>query len=532
MATVSVRWTEAPSAPARPASRLIGGLPWLVLAVVATAGLGAAREHLDKAHAALVYLLIVLGASSRQGREVGLTIAILSFLSFNFFLLPPYHTFVIHEPLDWLVLGVFLITSAVAAQQLHRAKREAELARQRAEEISRLAALGAETLNAGKAEEAVQAIAGVIRETLDLGSCEIHRRTVDGGFRSVARVVRDGWAGEGTARADALFGYVTENGGVAIERTGGSSHIAAQDGLSLASVLGENPDARVVVYPLRLRDRSVGVLRIADVDALKLSEPQRQFLDALAYYAALGVERVRLVAAEEHAHALREADRLKDALLASVSHDLRTPLTTIKALAHDIRVDGDDRAAIVEEEVDRLDRVVSDLLDLSQLQGGALRVDPELNAADDLVGSALQRSTGISGDHEIRVDLPGDELLVGRFDLALSLRALVNLIENACKYSPPRAPVDLVVGRENGFLSFGVADRGPGVATEDQERIFEPFVRVAVHPEVRGTGLGLSIARRLAEAQGGAVTYRPRPGGGSVFTLLLPSGRIEPEPSA
>ena len=507
---------------------LRGGIWWFVLVAIVTAGLWATRDHLDKAHAALVYLLVVLGGSARQGRTVGLALAVLCFLCFNFFLLPPYHTFIIADPLDWLVLVVFLITGAVAAQQLYRVQQEADAARRRAEEIDRLSALGAETLNAARAEDAVQAIAEMIRTTLGVGSCEVHLHA-DDGFRRLARAADAPQRPEGTARADELYALVVETGAVAVERTGGSSHVTSRPGDTLSRVLEENPDARVVAFPLRVRGRAVGVLRIADRGVLRLTDPQRRFAEALAYYAALGVERVRLSAEAAHAEALREADRLKDALLASVSHDLRTPLTTIKALAHDMRVDGDARAAVVEEEADRLNRFVSDLLDLSRLNSGAVRMDVEINAAEDLVGAALQQSAGVCGDHEVQVRLPpGDEILVGRFDLPHALRALVNLIENACKYSPPGAPVELDVAWEDGFLAFRVADRGPGVPPDERVRIFEPFYRASDAAAVGGTGLGLSIARRFAEAQGGSLRHEPRSGGGSVFTMLLPAARLEP----
>jgi two-component system sensor histidine kinase KdpD len=135
--------------------------------------------------------------------------------------------------------------------------------------------------------------------------------------------------------------------------------------------------ARTLLLPLRVRERTVGVLVLLDAAGITFDAARRRLLQALAYYAALAAERVRLAAEAEHADALRQADRLKDALLASVSHDLRTPLTTIKALAHDIGVSGDERAVVIEEEADRLNRFVADLLDLSRLAGGALTVAPE-----------------------------------------------------------------------------------------------------------------------------------------------------------
>ena len=364
MATVSAQSTSGAVGGGR---RLVADLVvWIGLLALITAVLVTFRSRLDKAHVVLAYLLLVLTASAWRGRPVGLTLAVLSFVCFNFFLIPPYHTFAVADPLDWLALVVYLITSLVAAQLLHRVERE--------------------------------------------------------------------------ARA-----------------------------------------------------------------------------------------RTQLLAEADRAWALREADRQKDALLASVSHDLRTPLTTIKALANEIRESGDDRAATIELEADRLNTLVTDLLELSRLNGGALQLQLEANAADDLLGSALERLAGAPRIGDVDARMEQAEPLLGRFDFTHSLRALVNLIENALKYSPPGERVEVVAGRWGNRLVFTISDRGPGIPPEDAERVFDPFFRGSGRaPDVTGTGLGLTIARRLAEAQGGALRYQARAGGGSVFSLELPALDLPP----
>ena len=222
---------------------------------------------------------------------------------------------------------------------------------------------------------------------------------------------------------------------------------------------------------------------------------------------------------------LRESVRAKDAVIASLSHDLRAPLTTIKALSHDIAADGDDRALTIEEEADRLHALVADVLDLSRLSSGAAQLAIEPNEAEDLLGAALQRVSGASNGRQIRVQLDErNPILFGRFDFAQTLRVLVNLLDNALKYSPSGATVDLSVKRDGPWLLFSVADRGNGVPSSERERIFEPFYRPpGIPPDVHGAGLGLSIARVLAETQGGSLAHADRDGGGSVFTLRLPA---------
>lgn len=475
---------------------------WLGATAALTAAMGAARAHLDEAHVALAYLLLVLAGSVRGTRARGVALAFLSFLAFNFFFLPPYYTLVVRDPRDWLVLVTFLVVATVATHLIHRARTEAEEARRRAEEVNRLSALGAETLNAGRAEDALHAVAAVIRSTLRLDGCDIYLPGAMGDAPQAA-------------------GIAAERGVGVVERMDGTLRLLPDAAPRIPHV----PEAAALSLPLRVRERTAGVLRIVRAEGLALDAGEQRFFTALSYYAALGAERVRLAAEAEHAQALREADRLKDAVVASVSHDLRTPLTTIKALAHDIAAEGDARAADIEEEADRLNRFVADLLDLSRLNAGALELRPEITAAEDLVGAALQRVAGSVNGREIVASVaPGDPILLGRFDFVHALRVLVNLLENAHKYSPPAAPVELTAERDGDRLLFRVADRGPGIAAEDVERAFQPFYRPGDRqPDVGGAGLGLSIARGLAEAQGGTLDYAPRPGGGSIFIFSLPA---------
>lgn len=455
-------------------------LLWPAVLLALTVAMFFAQPFLEKSHIALLFLLVVLGGSAGGGRTLGVSLALASFFLFNFFFIPPYHTLVIANPLDWLVLFVFLATGIVAAQLLYRAQAEAAAALLRAEEVDRLASLGAETLNVGRSEDALAAVARVIRTTLGVAECEV--LTLDS-------------LGE-----DALHG-----------------------------VLHQPRDTRSQVLRLVARGHTVGVLRLSDPGGIKLDPAKRRFLDALAYYAALGVERVRLSAEAERSATLVEADKLKDALLASVSHDIRTPLTTIRALAHDIAAEGDERALVIEEESLRLNRFVSNLLDLSRLSAGTVPLSLDINVAEDLIGAALQRMEGIPGSDRIRASLdPQQPLLAGRFDFTQSLRVLVNLLENALKYSPADTDVDVVALREGDSLVFRVSDRGPGVPASERNRIFTPFYRVASgRPDVGGTGLGLAIAHGLAVAQGGGLSYQPRNGGGSVFALQFPAADLE-----
>ncbi len=569
-----------------PARVVLRWATWLGIVVASTVGMYFVRTTLDKAHVTLVFLLVVLGASAAGGRALGLTVASLAFLSFDFFFLPPYSTLTVANPLDWLALVAFFVTSVVAAQLLYRANATAEAATARTREVDRLAGLGAETLNAADANEALRAIAEVIRTSIDVDECDIYLRRVSGGIDSVAHALRasddtldgdyptgrtigarassDGR--ESLSRDDGLVGWIMQHGTGAAELEDGTIRLPQQAAQSLAepnelrtheqhetiAVLrmvtrrdnakvvsrvrralhivemppqddrGE-PMVRAFALPLRVRDQTVGVLRIATASGLMLTAEQARLLTALAYYAALGAERARLVATAERAEAERRLEALRSALLTAVSHDLRTPLTTIKGIANEIARGSDpSRAAIIEIEADRLDDLVGALLDLSRIHAGAVRPTPAVNTIDDLLGAALRGAAGAVQGRRVEVELPPGVLLVGLFDFSQTLRVLINLIDNAAKYSPPGTPIEIRARQAGDRLTIDVLDRGPGVPEAERDRIFEPFYRPpGVPPDIRGHGLGLSIARGLAEAQGGTLGFRQRSGGGSVFSLEL-----------
>jgi two-component system, OmpR family, sensor histidine kinase KdpD len=456
---------------------------WIATTILATVFMANARGAFDQVHVVLVYLLLVLGASASGGRVLGVSLACAGFVLIDYFFQPPFGEFGVGKPLDWLALTAFLVTALVSTQLLARAQAQAEEARRRAIEVESLARLGSETLSAGRAEDALARIADVIRSTLGMAECTI----------------------------------------VPVEPGGPTAPAAAP-----SHVDGGSHAVQRLVIPLSVQDRVVGTMRLQNATPVQLDMAQRRFLDAITYYAALAIDRVRLVAEAEHIEALREADRLKDIVLASVSHDLRTPLTTIKALAQTAAMQGNDAGAAIEEQADRLTRMVSDLLDLSRLKGGGFAAAPELNTAEDLIGAAVRQTRGLFGGRSLRtvIDL-SSPALVGQFDFSQSLRVLCNLLENASRYSPPAQPIELGARRDEDALLFTVSDRGPGVAEVDVTRIFEPFFRARNAPPDAGrAGLGLSIARTLAEIQGGTLTYSPRPGGGSVFALRLPAREV------
>lgn len=451
---------------------------WFGLLGLVTVAFLTVRGRIDRVHVALAFLVIVLGASASGGRRLGRAIAIVAYLDFHYYFVEHFDSLVMAKPVDALVLVAFLVTALIAERLVTQAQLQAEAARRRTEEVERLASIGAETLSAGRAEDAVRTITEVIRVSL------------------------------GVERVDAIAD--------------------PEPGATPAVELGDG--AGVLRLPLTAHGKRVGTLHLRDAKGIALSAEQRRFLDVLAYYAALALERVRLVASAERSEALRQAEALRESLVAGLSHDFRTPLTAIKALANRLDPRYAPEASAIEREADRLDRLASDVLDLSRLNAGALPLRVEYNTAADLIGAALQRRQHEHDAGRVRVDLReefGDEPLAGEFDFVQTLRILENLLANALKYAPPGSPVELRAWREGDQLAFAIADRGPGIPVEERERVFDPFYRVpGVPADTGGTGLGLAIARRLAREQRGDVRYVARPDHGSEFILTLPATSV------
>lgn len=481
----------------------------------------ALRENLDKAHVALLYLLVVFATSAFAGRRFGLALAGTAFLLFNFLFLKPYYTLTITDPFDWLILLFFLLTSAVAAQLLEYQRRQTVLAEERGVELDRLATLGAETLNAPRAELALAAIARVIQTAVGVDRCELYVQLDDQPLRLVADTQPLDSQPDPEPDAQGLVQYIIKTGNAAMERPDFTVHVVDMRADRRDDTRGP---VRSLALPLTIRSLTLGVVRVSGQEPIQLSESQMRVLNSLAYYASLGVERFRLERTEATAEELRRLDRLKDALLAAVSHDLRTPLTTIKGIAHELSLNGATRAQDIEEEVGRLTSLVDSLLELSQLNAGALPVHVEMNTVDELIGVALDRCEIVLRNRAVHVSSDEPDLISGTFDLSHSVRIVVNLIENAVKYSPHSAPIDIASRVVGDRIEVSVADRGVGVPVGERVRIFEPFYRVpGATVDVRGAGLGLSIAQRLARAQGGDLRVEERTGGGSTFVLSLPA---------
>ncbi|MEO7084118.1 MAG: ATP-binding protein [Gemmatimonadaceae bacterium] len=505
---------------------------WLSMLALTTAALVGLRSDIEQSHAAFALLLIVLGGSAGGGRALGYTLAVIGFLCIDYFFQTPYGTLAVGKTLDGVVLVSFLASAFVATELLTRARDEATTARNRTDEVVSLSRLGAETLRYASANEALAALTGLICSTLNASWSTVRplpNRSDNMSWTSSAEQPGTEGSNEVTAWDDRVVA-VTEGAAA-----NGSDHVIAavsNGGLIIDSLdaISERSDIVAIGIPLSIESRLVGVLIAGQRGprGMVFDPSRRRFVQSISYYAALGLERVRLAREAAEARELREASRAKDEVLASVSHDLRTPLTTIKLLAHGATQRGDPSGALIAEQTDRLANLVTNVLDLSRIRAGGVSLDIALNTAEDVIAAAISRAEGVRGTKQIvnEIDLTRPTL-VARFDFVQTLRILGNVIDNALRYSPENGAVTIAAEREGRWLVISVSDRGPGVAPLERERIFDAFYRPRSEaPDAGHAGLGLSIAHRLAELQGGEVSFRAREGGGSVFFIRLPAADV------
>jgi two-component system, OmpR family, sensor histidine kinase KdpD len=425
----------------------------------------ALRPHMPVVSLGVLYVFAVLAVAVRFGTVLAAVVSVASMLVFNWFFLPPTHTLQLRDGANWAVLAVYLVTAVVVSALAAEARQRQHDAEQRRREANVLAEIAGDLLRGADLFAELDKVADLAADALRVPAAriELGRTPPEPGERA----------------------------------------LPVEANLRLVATLlvdaGDEPDPAVV----------------------------RRFLPALAALLAVGVDRAELAAEALEAEALRRSDALKTALLRTVSHDLRSPLTAIVAAADalrsdEIHLDPADHAALVgaiSSEAARLDRVVANLLDVSRLEAGAVESHPELWPVDELVARALDSVR--SGADRVILELGADPPPV-LVDAGQIERVIANLIENALRFSPAGTPV--VVRAEHGpaELRVHVVDRGAGVVAAERDAIFLPFRRGASG----GTGLGLAIARGFAEANGGRVWTQEDPAGGH-FVLAL---AIAPRP--
>jgi two-component system sensor histidine kinase KdpD len=443
---------------------------------------------------AFTYLLAILGVSALWGLSISVFMSLVATLAYNYFFLPPIHTFTISDPQNWVALVTFLATSVLASDLATRARNQAAEANRRRREVERLYGFSQRLLSAGNPIELLNAIPRQIVEMFEVGAAALFLADKQKIYRSGINIPQ--------LDADHL------------------KAIIAREDLQI------DEEHSVCFAPLRLGARILG--------SVGISGPvlSRQSLEALGSLIAVGIERAHAIEMVGKTEAAREGERLKSALLDAITHDFRTPLTSVKAsvtsLLSDAKLDDSQRIEllnIINEECDRLNRLVGEAGEMARLEAGDVKLHLESLRVADLITGALDVCKGVLGTRPIRIEIKNPELQV-RADMARAREVLVHLIENANLYSSADHPITISAEEKDDFVSFSVADQGPGIGDTELGLIFDKFYRgTDQRYRVQGTGMGLPIAKAIVEAHGGTIGVISQLGQGSVFSFTLPIAR-------
>lgn len=493
------------------------GYVWAAGGVALATGLfWLARGVLDKGHASLLYLPVVLACATRYGFGPAMLGAAGSFACWNYFFLPPYRTWTVEDPKDWLALFVFLAAALVTAQLAARARARAEDAAARERETAALQ----------KVSEQIGGEADIARilPTLAAHAVALCRAEFCAIFVASPRDPPLSLAAFASARDDDAPPPESLDAALTVHAP------TSPDLLPLRHAAPLRHRRLGLFLPLLADGRSWGVLHLGPRrDGSAFSGQEERLMRTLASYAAAALVRQSLSDDAMQAQALREADALKSDLLSLVSHELRTPLAAIKASTSGLLQEGawsererEDALRGINCEADRLSNLVGKLLDLSRLDAGAWRPDWDWCDLVDVLGTALARS-GEAESARIMIDAP-PELPLVRADPVQISQVISNLLENALKYAPDKTPVTVTIQENETNLQVDVADAGPGIPPAQADAIFDRFYRLDSHRQsgLPGTGLGLAICRGILTAHGGRIWERNGESGGAVFSFTLP----------
>ncbi|HLV94935.1 MAG TPA: ATP-binding protein [Candidatus Acidoferrales bacterium] len=456
--------------------------------------------HVSSATAALTLVLAILAVSTVWGIVVSVSMSVVATFAFVYYFLERAHKVTFYSAENWVTLLTFLVVSILASHLSSRARQQASFASARRRDIEKLYAFSQSMLESGNVIELLNRIPAQIVQVFELGAAALLLAEKQKVYRS---------------------GPVVPHLDLETLKS-----IAAREELVIDAANS------VSFVPVKLGARPIGSLGISGTIL------SRGTLEALGTLVAVAMERARAVEQLGQTEATREGERLRTALLDSVTHALRTPLTSIKgAVTNLLSNDGLDQSqkrdllTVIDEESDRLNRLVGEAAEMSQLDSGNVDLKIESHSIDELISAALLHCRALFGSRSIDVRIaPG--LPQVRVDLPRATEVLVQLLENANQYSPPDQPITITAERSGDYVLTSVADHGSGIDGPEQDLIFEKFYRGRDQRySVQGTGMGLPIAKAIVEAHSGTISLTSQRGQGSVFSFTLPAdGRRPPLP--
>ncbi len=476
------------------------------LVVAATILCELLQPFLASANMVMFYLLAVVVAAVRLGRKQSTVTAFLGVLAFDFFFIPPRYSFAVTDPQYLMTfLGLFIV-GIVISTLVARSKERAEIMRTRELQTASLYYLSRDLAASVDVDAVMKAVVRNVEEALNA----LIVMFIPEGERLDIRAISDGLTLD--LKEQAVADWAFRN-----------NHPAGRATDTLVS-------AHLIYLPLQTQTKVLGVLgvKMENNNAYHV-QSNRRLLDAFATQAAMALERIHFSLQAEQAQILQARENLERALLNSISHDLRTPLVTVSGVLNSLKEEGSRltaqaRSDLLETacgEADRLNRFVGNLLDMTRIEAGAVRLKLEPYDVQDLVGCALAAVETRLGDRDVSFKMQPIMPMVP-MDLVLMTQILVNLIENCLKYSPRESQIEIITSVDADRLQLEVSDRGPGVPEHDLKRIFDKFYRIPVPEGAGGTGLGLSICKGVVEAHGGNICAENRVGGGLKVILHLP----------
>lgn len=480
----------------------------------ATAGVLAATAvawlmfpYFASANLIMMYLIAVIIIAIRCGRGPSVLASVMSVAAFDFFFVPPYFTFAVSDAQYLLTFAVMLVVALVISNLAVRIRQQAELARDRERRTGVLYAMSRDLAMHRGTGPLTQLAAQHLRDVFDA---------------QVAVFLADGEKRVQLQRGELLFFELEP-------KESGVAQWVYDHGERAGLGTDTLPGSSALYLPLMGATGAIGVVAVRPTDPSLLKDSEQlHLLESLVNQVALAIERTRLSDEAQQAHVRVETERMRNAILSSVSHDLRTPLATITGAASSLLNEQGhiDTAARLELsrsiylEADRLDRLLKNLLDMMRIEAGAVQLNKEWHPLDEVAGAALARLEGRLRDHTIHAAFPADLPLV-LVDGVLLEQVVLNLVENAVKYAPAGSAIDLSASASDREVVVEVADQGPGIPLGEEARIFDKFYR-ALPAREGGVGLGLTICRGIVEAHGGRIWAENRSGGGAVFRFAIP----------